>query len=88
MTTNWDAEDEVAKKVVDAGYEAGLEKFRALAVGGDAPEIDEDMTAFVETIYKPWNEYPGVGWGKVVRKQEKAVKKLEKTFVHDLIGLI
>jgi hypothetical protein len=84
MTNDWEEENDTAEKVIAAGRIAGLQKYDALVGGAAEPEIDEDMVVFAEAIYNRDQEMPGVGWGRMARKQEKAIKKLEKTFAREI----
>jgi hypothetical protein len=83
MNNDWEEENDTAEKVIAAGCMAGLQKYHALATGEDEPEIDEDMVVFVEAIYKQEIEIEGVGWGRMARKQTKAVKKLNRSIAKE-----
>jgi hypothetical protein len=78
MTNDWGEEIRTAEEVIEAGHIAGLQKYDALVQGGGDPEIDGNMAVYAEAIYK--QEIPGVGWGRMARKQEKAFKKIDKNF--------
>jgi hypothetical protein len=78
MTNGWGEEIRTAEEVIEAGHIAGLQKYDALVQGGGDPEIDANMAVYAEAIYK--QEIPGVGWGRMARKQEKAFKKIDKNF--------
>jgi hypothetical protein len=85
MTNDWEQENDTAEKVIAAGRIAGLQKHHALAEGAGEPEIDEDVIVFAKAIYKPGQEIPGVGWGRMAGKQEKAIKKLDKSFAREIM---
>ncbi|PMD45057.1 hypothetical protein L207DRAFT_507973 [Hyaloscypha variabilis F] len=76
MISDWDQEHDTAERVLTAGRDAGLQKYDALAEGAEEPEIEEDVILYVKAVYK--HEIPGVGWGRMARKQEKAYKKVDK----------
>ncbi|PMD65912.1 uncharacterized protein K444DRAFT_624453 [Hyaloscypha bicolor E] len=83
MTNDWGEEIRTAEEVIEAGHIAGLQKYDALVQGGD-PEIDGNMAVYAEAIYK--QEIPGVGWGRMARKQEKAFKKIDKNFAKAIMA--
>ncbi len=85
MIDDWQEENSTAEKVIAAGRIAGLQKYEALAEGTGEPEIEEDMVLFTEAIYKPDQEIPGPGWGRMARKQEKAFKKLDKASGKEIV---
>jgi len=76
MASDWDQEHDTAKNVITAGRIAGLQKYEALLEGAEEPEIEEDMVVYANAVYK--HDIPGVGWGRLARKQEKAYKKVVK----------
>jgi hypothetical protein len=85
LTTNsWVKEYKDVENVITAGRDVGLQKYEALADGVGEPEIDEDMVEFVKSIYKPEHQPPGIGWGRMARKQDKALKKVDKNFVREI----
>ena len=85
MINDWQEENSTAEKVIAAGRIAGLQKYEALAEGAGELEIEEDVVLFAEAIYKPDQEVPGPGWGRMARKQEKAFKKLDKAFGKEIV---
>jgi hypothetical protein len=85
MTDDWQEENSTAERVLAAGRIAGLQKYEALAEGAGEAEIEEDMVHFAEAIYKPEQEIPGPGWGRMARKQEKAFKKLDKAYGKEIV---
>jgi hypothetical protein len=85
MNNDWEEENDTAEKVISVGHMAGLQKYHALATGKDEPEIDGDMVVFVEAIYKQAVEIGGVGWGRMARKQTKAVKKLNRSIAEIMV---
>lgn len=84
-SNSWEEENDTVEKVIAIGRIAGLQKYEALAAGAGEPEIDEDMVVYAEAIYKPEEEFSGVGWGRMARKQEKAVKKLQKSCATEIM---
>jgi len=84
MTSDWDQEHNTAKKVITAGRIAGLQKFEALVTGAEEPEIEEDMIVYANAVYK--HDIPGIGWGRLARKQEKAFKKVDKNNSMEVMG--
>ncbi len=85
MTDDWQEENSTAEKVLAVGHIAGMQKYEALSEGAGVPEIEEDMVRFAEAIYKPEQEIPGLGWGRMARKQEKAFKKLDKAYGKEIV---
>ncbi len=81
----WEEENDTAEKVVAIGRIAGLQKYEALAAGVGEPEIDGDMVLYAQAVYKPEEKMVGVGWGRTARTQEKAMKKLEKSFATEVM---
>lgn len=85
MTSNWDEEYDSAAKVIEAGRIAGLQKYEALAEGVGEPELDEETAGLAKAIYKTDQEIQGVGWGRMARKQDKALKKVDKNLAREIM---
>jgi hypothetical protein len=85
MSIDWAEENDTAEKVISIGRIAGFQRYEALAAGAAEPEVDEDMVVFAEAVYKPEDEFTGLGWGRIARKQEKAVKKLNKSCAREIM---
>ncbi|KAE9375440.1 hypothetical protein N431DRAFT_463523 [Stipitochalara longipes BDJ] len=83
MTSDWDQENDTAENVIAAGRIAGLQKYEALAGGAGEPEVEEHIVVFADAVYK--HEIPGVGWGRMTRKQEKAFKKVNKNLAMEVV---
>lgn len=84
MTNAWEHENDTAENVISAGHIAGLQKYESLAEGAGEPEIDGDLVVYVGAIYK--QEIHAVGWGRMARKQEKALKKVDKNLAMEIIA--
>jgi hypothetical protein len=84
VVNDWEQENNTAEEVIEAGRIAGLQKYEALAEGAGEPEIDENIAVYAEAIYK--QEIPGVGWGRMARKQDKAFKKVDKNFAKEIMA--
>jgi hypothetical protein len=84
MSNDWEEENDTAEKVIAVGRMAGLQKYEALTMGEEEPEIDDDLVVFAEAIYKQEVEIGGVGWGRMAKKQMKAVKKLNRSNAREI----
>ena len=84
MSNYWEEENVNTEKVIAVGRMAGLQKYEALTMGEEEPEIDADLVVFSEAIYKQEVEIGGIGWGRMAKKQIKAVKKLNRSNAREI----
>ncbi|TAQ89133.1 tRNA pseudouridine synthase [Chlorociboria aeruginascens] len=72
----WAEEDNKMAKLLTAGKAAGLSNIESLLTGSREPVLDAEATRDSSTFYQNRDEYAAVGWGRIARKQEKALKKV------------
>ena len=85
MDNEWGCEDETAAKVLAIGKAVGLDKYQSILTAGKPMEMDGDANQISELLYGGTEEGLSPGWGKVAKKQEKAARKLVKTFSLEVV---
>ncbi|PBP20468.1 hypothetical protein BUE80_DR008803 [Diplocarpon rosae] len=85
MDNNWGEQYEQTAEILALGHKVGLGKYDAMLVGADEPVLEEEDSIFVDTIYKPTEKSPSLTWGRIVKKQEKFVRKLVKALAVDVV---
>lgn len=78
VKNNWGSENDYIATLLKIGHRIGLEKFEAMLMGSDAPEVEEVDAAFVIELYQPTERDTSIPWGRIVKKQEKSARKLMK----------
>lgn len=74
---NWKEEDEALASLLEAGRKVGVDKCQSLMTASTERRLSAEEARAAKILYN--RGQPGAsGWGKVARKQEKAVRKLAK----------
>ncbi len=86
LNNSWGAENESMANLLGIGHRVGLERFEAMLVGSDAPEVEEGDVALIDMLYKSAEKEKNnlMPWGKIARKQEKSARKLIKAIAVDV----
>ncbi|RAL58813.1 hypothetical protein DID88_009123 [Monilinia fructigena] len=76
----WAKEDEETAKVLELGKTVGLNKFECVMNASKPNAMYTDEFEISEKFFPAVEEGDAIGWGKEARKQERAYRKLFKTF--------
>lgn len=76
----WTKEDEEMAKVFELGKTVGLNKFECVMNASKPDAMETNEFEVSKKVFPIVEEGDAVGWGKEAKKQERAYRKLFKTF--------
>lgn len=83
----WEAENGSVAKLVAIGPTVGVKRVQAMLLAEEVPAVGEDDRQFVEALFGDECGVEGiVPWGKLMKKQLRAGKKLFKTTLVGDVG--
>lgn len=90
----WEKENVSVASLMALGHKVGVQKVEAMLEGKEGPDLEEDDAQFVGMLYGVGEDenggHMGVGqgmmWGRLVKKQFKAGKRLYKTTAGEVGG--
>jgi hypothetical protein len=80
MDNEWEGEDEAVAKVLTIGKAVGLDKYQRILTACKPMEMDDNATQVNQLLYGGPEDDASVGWARIAKKQEKAARRLVKTF--------
>lgn len=84
----WEAENGTVAELVAIGRTIGVKRAQAMLLGDEAPTVEEDERQFVQALFGDDGEAEGVvSWGKLMKRQLRAGKKLYKTTLVGEVGV-
>lgn len=78
IENEWGEQDEVFAGLLLEGKRIGVERYRRMLAASKEQALGEDDKVTADLFFNERDNVEGV-WGKVVKKQEKALKKLVNT---------
>ncbi|RDW82258.1 hypothetical protein BP6252_03370 [Coleophoma cylindrospora] len=74
---DWEEEDKLMKTVVDGGQEFAMQKTNSILLASRMPAMEPNTTKAAQALFEDLNT-DSAGWGKLVKKQVKLYKKIDK----------
>ncbi|CZT08753.1 uncharacterized protein RCO7_03448 [Rhynchosporium graminicola] len=85
MDNNWSEENDDIAKILATGHMVGLEKYEAMLMGSGEPDIEEEDLELTGLFYPDTEVNTYIPWGGMARKGEKAMRKLLKAIVTEVV---